>query len=309
MRAWIAIYLKGLAMGAADMIPGVSGGTIALIVGIYDRLVRAIASLDPRVLRHLLAIHRAQNRRRFGGRLLEMDVPFLLVLGAGIGTAVLVLSRVILAVFEAVPAHVNAFFFGLIAASAVVIFRDVRVDTPGRIGVSLVGFLIAFTIAGLAAKGTEGRLSVVFFVGAVAISAMVLPGISGAAFLYLFGQYEFLLGALRETVDGLVGLVLGGAGASFVDSGVVVGTFLAGAIVGLLTTAHIVAFALSRYKMATLAFLTSLMVGALRLPLEEIHAILGIPDPLESLTLLAVAIGGGLAVWALDRSTGSLEYV
>lgn len=309
MRAWISIYLKGLAMGAADIIPGVSGGTIALIVGIYDRLVTAIASLDPRVVTHLRRPTDPTARSAFFAELIDMDLPFLLVLGAGIGTAFLGISRVILIVFQAYPAAVNAFFFGLIAASAFVIYRDVSIDTPGRFVVSFIGFTLAFVVAGLAATGTDGSLPVVLVAGAIAISAMVLPGISGAAFLYLLGQYEFLLDALRGTVDGLIALVTGGSAGEFAESSIVVGTFLVGAVVGLLTTAHAVAFALSRYRIATLAFLTSLMVGALRLPLEEIHSELGIPGAIELAWLAGVALIGVLAVVALDRATGSLEYV
>lgn len=308
MRAWIGIYVKGLFMGTADMIPGVSGGTIALIVGVYDRLVKAIASLDPRVLTQLRGIHHPSTRQALFDRLRDMDLPFLVVLGAGIATAVIILSRVILAIFQAYPAHVNAFFFGLISASALLIYRDITLDTPGRVGVSLAGFLLAFFIAGLAADGGNGSLLVVFAVGAIAISAMVLPGISGAAFLYLFGQYEFLLDALRETVDGVVGFVTGENPASIGESGIVVVTFLVGAVLGLLTTAHLVAYALSKYRIATLAFLTSLMVGALRLPVDEVYRELGTPSVGIMLTLIAVAIVGMLAVAALDRVTESLQY-
>ena len=305
MHPWLAVYLKGVCMGAADIIPGVSGGTIALIVGIYDRLVTAIASLDPRVLHHLRHPGQQTHRQAFLDDLRAMDLPFLLVLGAGIGTAFIVISRVILIVFETYPAYVNAFFFGLIAASAVIIYRDVRVGTPGRIGVAIVGFSLAFVVSGLAAGGDGGTLPIVFGAGMIAISAMILPGISGAAFLYILGQYEFLLDALRTTVDGLVAINLTD---DVVDAGVVVGTFLIGALIGLLTTAHIVSWALTHYRQATLVFLVSLMVGALRLPIEEVHGFVGIPGPLEAGGLLLTAAIGILAVWLLDRATGSLEY-
>lgn len=309
MRAWLGIYFKGLAMGIADTIPGVSGGTIALIVGIYDRLVTAIASLDPRVLSELLEIHRAEARGQIVDEINRMDVPFLIVLGIGIMTAILVLSRGILIVFQTYPAEVNAFFFGLIGASAIIIYRDVELNTPPRVLASLVGFLLAFFIAGLAADGGNGTLPIVFVAGAIAISAMVLPGISGAAFLYILGQYEFLLDELHRTVDGVLSLLTGGSPTNLVESSIVVITFIVGAMIGLLTTAHVVSFAFDRYPVPTLAFLTSLMVGALRLPIEEIHGEIGTPAVMEASILLVIVILGALVVMGLDWATESLDYV
>lgn len=309
MRAWIAIYLKGLCMGAADMIPGVSGGTIALIVGIYERLVRAIAAIDPRMARDLLHLHRPAGRQRLRTNLVAIDLPFLLLLGAGIGTAVLGLSRIIIAALEAYPAEVNAFFFGLIGASAVIIFRDVTIDTPGRALIGFVGFTIAFVLSGAAADGLGASLPIVFIAGAIAISAMILPGISGAAFLYILGQYEHMLDALRTVTDGAIAFLTGGTESEFAEASLVVATFLVGAVIGLLTTARIVSWALARYRIATLAFLVSLMVGALRLPIEEAYAAVGVPSGLEWVGILfAAGIGAGL-VLGLDRATGSLEYV
>lgn len=309
MHAWLAVYLKGICMGAADIVPGVSGGTIALIVGIYERLVRAIASLHPATLRHLLAVHTRDGRTAFRADLREMDVAFLLVLGLGIMTAVLVVSRVILLAFAAYPAHVNAFFFGLIAASAVLIGRDVSFASVRRLLVALGGFGVAFVVSGTAAGGGAASLAMVFLAGAIAISAMILPGISGAAFLYILGQYEYLLEALRTFVDASLAVLVGGSPARATDAGVIVGTFMIGAVLGLLTTARIVSWALANYRMATMAFLVSLMLGALRMPVIEIRSAVGMPTGLEAGTLALVGIVGAAAVLALDRWTGSLDYV
>lgn len=309
MHAWLAIYLKGVCMGAADIVPGVSGGTIALIVGIYERLVRAIASLHPRSLRHLRTVHTQAGRSAFLDELYKMDVGFLLVLGLGIMSAVLVVSRVILFAFTTYPAHVNAFFFGLIAASAVIIGRDVTFTTTRRLLVALAGFTVAFVVSGTAAGSGAANLPTVFLAGAIAISAMILPGISGAAFLYILGQYEYLLDALRTFVDASLAIIVGGSPARVLDAGIVVGTFMIGAFLGLLTTARIVSWALAHYRMATMAFLVSLMIGALRMPVIEIRTAVGMPGVLEGLTLVLVVIVGAAAVLALDRWTGSLEYV
>lgn len=297
-------------MGAADMVPGVSGGTIALIVGIYDRLIGALAGADPRLLRHVPYLHRRSRRREFIGGLRAMDIGFLLALGAGMGTAVLLISRVIGIALEAYTVPVYAFFFGLIAASAVVLFRDVHLDTIGRLATAVIGFSVAFLIAGATGTDGGGGLVGVFVAGAIAISAMVLPGISGAVFLLLLGQYEFMLEALTETIDGVLGLLVGaGPNEALIEAGFVVLTFLVGATVGLLTMARIVGWALEHHRMATMIFLVSLMVGALRLPTEAIIADVGAMT-VGTIGMVGLWIGIGMgSVLILDYYSDTLTYV
>lgn len=308
MRQWLSIYTKGIFMGAADIVPGVSGGTIALIVGIYPRLVNAIASLDPRVLLDIPALVSPDGRSDVVAKLQSMDLPFLIVLGAGIATAFVVLSRFIQLAFEGYPALVNAFFFGLIGASAIVLSRDMSLATPGRTLVALAGFSIAFIVAGIASGDGNGSLPVIFLAGAIAISAMVLPGISGAAFLYLLGQYYYMLSALQAFLGGIRTLLTGGGSTDLIESGIIVGTFMAGAVIGLLSTAHVISYALATFRRATIVFLVSLMVGALRLPIEEVYAETGIPDGMTAVSIVVVASIGVLAVLALDYTTGGLTY-
>lgn len=307
-RRWLGIYLTGVCMGAADMVPGVSGGTIALVTGIYERLVTAIAALDPRVIAEFPAVRTAAGRRRLRETFVGMDVPFLLVLGAGIGTAVLVLSRLLEAAFEEHLVVLSAFFFALMAASAAIIYRDVTLETPVQYAAGAIGIVIAFALSGVAESSGGGSLPFVALSGMIAISAMVLPGISGAAFLYVLGQYEYLVGALNDFIDALAGLLVGGDVAAAVGPGTVVVAFMAGAVVGLLTMARVVKWALSRYRIATLAFLVGLMVGALRLPVEEAAAETTRVTPgLVAAIVAAGAIGAG-AIVVLDRYTGSLDY-
>lgn len=308
MREWLSIYLKGICMGAADIVPGVSGGTIALIAGIYDRFVAAIAGLDPRIITLVPGLTSADGRRRFKARLVEMDVHFLIVLGAGVVTAFLILSTVINAAFNAYPAVLNGFFFGLIAASAVVIYQVTDVDTPGRIGALAFGAVLAFLVSGAAEPGGEASLPLVFLGGAVAISAMVLPGISGSAFLYIFGLYQYMLGTLSAFIDATLGLAGGGSIDAVVDPGVPVVAFMLGAIVGLLTMARVVKRALERNRMATLGFLVGLMVGALRMPVEQAAA----ATDVWTAGLLAAVVGatlvGAAVVLGFDHYTDSLDY-
>lgn len=297
-------------MGAADTVPGVSGGTIAFITGIYERLIDALTTLDPRVVGHVPRLHRAQGRRDLLADLREMDLPFLIVLGLGMGTSVVVLSRFVHTALQVARTGTFAFFFGLIAASAVVLFDHLSVDTLGRAGAAVAGFLLAFTIAGASSTGLFGHaLPVIFVSGTVAITAMVLPGVSGAFILLLLGQYEYLTGVLEEFVDGLIALVASGEPLQSVATGAtIVAVFGVGAVIGLLTVAHLVKRALERYRTATLTFLVSLMVGSLRLPVVEIGSSVGAWTGAAIATVVAgVAVGGG-AVLLLDFYTDDLEY-
>lgn len=308
MREWLSIYLKGVCMGAADIVPGVSGGTIALIAGIYDRLIAAIAALDPRILASLPGLASTEGRIRFRDELIEMDVPFLLVLGAGVGTAVVLMAQIIEAAFEAYPAVLNGFFFGLIAASAVVIYRVTDVDTPGRMGALLGGAVLAFVVTGIAESDGQASLVLLFVAGSIAISAMVLPGISGSAFLYIFGLYQYLLGTLGDFIDALVGLLGGGSINAVLGPGVPVVVFLLGALLGLLTMARIVKHALERNRMATLAFLVGLMVGALRMPVEQAAGATEVWTPGLATAVLVATLVGAVVVLGFDHYTDSLDY-
>lgn len=308
MRTWLSLYVKGFFMGAADSIPGVSGGTIALITGIYERLVGAIAAADPRIISHLLRIHDADDRAVVREMLEAMDLGFLLVLGAGIATAIVATTRVVELAYQGYPGFTYAFFFGLIGASAIVLYRHVSLDTPGRIGAAIAGFAIAYVIAGKSAGGLAHSPLVIFLSGALAVSAMILPGVSGAFILVLLGQYTYLSATLHDFVDALVALVMGGDSAAALVAATTVVTFLGGALVGLLTISRIVNRALKSYHEATLAFLVSLMVGALRFPVKAVVATREtwiLSD--VALVLVSVLLGAG-AVLALDYFTDDLEY-
>ena len=308
MRELLAVYLKGFSMGAADVVPGVSGATIALIVGIYDRLIRAITAIDPRSFRPVLRPHDPDARTQLWTELERMDIPFLLTLGLGISTAIVILSRVMHEAATTYPVPTYGFFFGLIAASAVVLYGEVETWTAGRVAVSLVAIVLAFLITGITAGGASHGVLMVFIAGAVAICAMVLPGVSGAFFLLILGQYEYMTGVLSEFVDGLIGLLNGDALAPVLEAGSVVAVFGVGAVIGLFTMAHAVGYALDRYRAATLAFLVSLMVGALRLPFVEVTSNLG-TSPAGTPTIAVVAgLIGAAAVLLVDWYTDDLEY-
>jgi len=311
LRELAGIYLRGLGMGAADAVPGVSGGTIALITGIYERLIGAVTAVRPARLRRILGGLRPESRPDAIAALRELDVVFLLALGAGIATAVVSVLRAISVLLETNPVETYGFFFGLIGASAVVLFGEVSLATRGRQVAAAAGFLVAFLLSGYAAGALGSSLPVVFLAGAVAVSAMILPGVSGSLLLILLGQYERMSAALSRFTDTLVGLLDGGGVDAVVDAGVPVVTFMAGGVVGLLTIAHSVRWALDRYREATLAFLVSLIVGALRAPVEQTSLELaatgtGWSTTVVGLFLLFAVVGAG-AVLVVDRLAGGIE--
>jgi len=311
LRELAGIYLRGLGMGAADAVPGVSGGTIALITGIYERLIGAVTAVRPARLRRILGGLRPESRPDAIAALRELDVVFLLALGAGIATAVVSVLRAISVLLETNPVETYGFFFGLIGASAVVLFGEVSLATRGRQVAAAAGFLVAFLLSGYAAGALGSSLPVVFLAGAVAVSAMILPGVSGSLLLILLGQYERMSATLSRFTDTLVGLLDGGGIDAVVDAGVPVVTFMAGGVVGLLTIAHSVRWALDRYREATLAFLVSLIVGALRAPVEQTSLELAATGTGWSMTVVGLfllfAVVGAGAVLVVDRLAGGIE--
>ena len=308
MREAVVVYCKGFAMGAADVVPGVSGGTIALIVGIYDRLIRALTAIGPRALAPARRLHRSDGRAALRDELVGMDAPFLLALGLGMVTAVVVLANAMHVATTRYPVPTYAFFFGLIAASAIVLYGEVDVRTPRRIGVALAGVVIAALVTGATATGAAHGPLIVFVSGAIAICAMVLPGVSGAFLLLVLGQYEYMTGVLSDFTGALVATLNGESLQPVIEPGTVVAVFLAGAVVGLFTMAHAIRYALDRYRAATMTFLVSLMVGALRLPVERVDGSLG-ETAANSLAAAVVAgVVGAAIVLLVDRYTDDLSY-
>ncbi|AKH97998.1 DUF368 domain-containing protein [Halanaeroarchaeum sulfurireducens] len=307
-RELLTVYLKGFAMGAADAVPGVSGGTIALITGIYDRLVGAIAALDVAgargLLRDVVGSRDPAARRSAIRRASVMDLPFLIVLGVGVVTAALTAANVI---EWAVGAHAGptyAFFFGLIVASVIVLRGELVLTSPAGWAVALVGFGLAYLVSGLSGGAIGSGPVVLFLSGVIGISAMVLPGISGSLILLTLGQYETIVGA----VDALT------AAAFALDPGLAVAplttllVFATGALVGILSFARIVAWALTHHRVQTMTFLVALMVGALRAPGDRVLAATPEWTPVVAGGLVGWAVLGAVAVLGLDAMTDEITY-
>ena len=190
--------------------PGVSGGTMALITGIYERLINAIGNIHVHTLQHLIR----GDKKAFWDGVRAADPFFMGTLIAGIGVAALIMSQLILFLLNRYAVETYAFFFGIILASSVLIFAEID-HRGGKIIAYLVGgFAVGFIIAGLNPASLGHSLPVLFFTGAIALCAMILPGISGAYITLLFNQYEYLLNAIHtlalpELITYMAGGIIG----------------------------------------------------------------------------------------------------
>ncbi|MFT4868756.1 MAG: putative membrane protein [Colwellia polaris] len=297
-------YLKGMAMGAADAVPGVSGGTIALITGIYERLIDAVAGLTGQKLIYTAKIL-DKDRQSFYRQLKDLEIPFLTVLGAGVLSSLLIVLNLMHYMISSFPVETYGFFFGLIAISALVLYSEVDLSSLRSKLAGLTGFMAAFLLSGYAATSIGNSLPVVFLSGAVAVSAMILPGISGSLILVILGQYEYMTAALSRFTDAVINIREAGVG-NVAENAPPVVVFVSGGVVGLLSIAHLVKKALDKYRKATMTFLVSMIVGALRAPVEEVNVHLA-EQGVEWITVLpefiSAAVLGGIMVFILDYRT------
>jgi putative membrane protein len=310
VRELLETLVVGLCMGTADAVPGVSGGTIALIAGVYERLIAAITALTPRRGLRAVAAFLPTDGGFFdedGCRALrELDVWFLGSLGVGVITAVVLVTRAVHVLDEAAPVVLFGFFFGLIAASALVLAREIDLGERAPAAALLGGAVVAAVVSVQSAALSGGGLLLVFVGGVVGVSAMILPGISGSLLLVILGQYTRLSGELSAFVDALAGLVRGGSTDALFGPGSVVVTFVVGGVVGLLTISRVVRGALDRNRAVTLAALVGLVVGALVAPVAEIQSRVGF-DLLIAGEFALAAVGGAAVVLLLDRYAVDLE--
>ncbi len=256
MSSWIGFFLRGMGMGAADVIPGVSGGTIAFIVGIYERWIDALKRLDIEALRLLF-----QGRWHRLWR--HIDGNFLVPLFAGIGTAVLLLSKVIKYLMAAHPVPLWAFFWGLIAASAWMVRLRIRRWNATVLLIFFGGMAFAAWISAMAPTQRPGSYLELFGSGAVAISAMMLPGISGSYILMVLGKYEQAIHSVAAVADWLKSL-LGGGGMPFPSQEVgVLVALMAGILLGFVVFSRLLSWLLHHHHDPTLAALMGFMLGSL----------------------------------------------
>ncbi|WP_105901287.1 DUF368 domain-containing protein [Vibrio gangliei] len=231
-------YLKGIAMGAADVVPGVSGGTIAFITGIYDTLLGSIRKVNPSLLG-------LWKREGFKAVLTHINAGFLAALFGGILTSILTLAKLISWLLVTHPIPLWSFFFGLILISVVHILKQVDDRRLIHVLFLVAGIAFAYTITVLQPLDLQPTPLNLILAGAIAICAMILPGISGSFILLLLGIYPAILAAVKELNIGVLGL------------------FAVGAVCGLLSFSHLLSWLLNKHRSATLVFLTGLMMGTL----------------------------------------------
>ncbi len=279
----LRVALKGMAMGAADVVPGVSGGTIAFISGIYPTLINSLSAFDGTALRLLL-----------GGRWVALaahiNLSFLLALAAGIATSAVTLAGLVSHLLATQPLPVWGFFFGLIAGSVLFLLRGQSLRNPGNAAALAVGCTIAVAVGMAPPLALVASLPVLFGAGALALCAMILPGISGSFILLLLGLYPTVVGAVAER------------------DLVVLAVFFAGGAVGLLSFSRLLHYLMARYQSRILLLMSGFLLGSLtivwpwRHPLSEgVDAPRGnltpdsfgqlYGDPQLVLTALAMAVG------------------
>ena len=246
LKDYLTISIKGACMGAADVIPGVSGGTIAFITGIYDEFVGSIARIDAEAVRLLLRGKLREFWKHINGW-------FLLAIAAGIGVSVVSLAGLMQMLLVSFPIQTWAFFFGLIVASSIFILRGIS-GWKALEGVLLAfGAVLGVTVCTLSPTQTPDALWFIFLSGAIAICAMILPGISGSFILLILGKYQYIMGV----ISGLA------SGEDFAQNLLVLTVFLAGAMVGILGFSKFLHWLLGRWNKETLIVLAGFIIGSL----------------------------------------------
>ncbi len=238
----LILFLKGMFMGAADIIPGVSGGTIALITGIYDELIESIESINLDVFKDIIS-------GKFKQGFSKIRFDFLIPLILGIGTSIFTMARLMNYLLEEQSLYTWSGFFGIILASAYVISKHFKLTLMRGLNI-LIGAIVSYMIVGLVPVNTPNALWFMFLAGAIAICAMILPGISGAFLLLILGKYHYITELLKDPLN--------------LEHLVILGTVALGCLVGILGFSKILKIVLENWHSGTMAFLTGMMLGSLR---------------------------------------------
>ncbi len=240
----LLIVLKGFAMGMADIVPGVSGGTIALVTGIYDDLIRAISSVDKTFFGHVFQF-------KIKAALNHININFLLPLMVGILTAVISMSRLMHYFMSDFPIYTWSLFFGLILASIFYVGRTINNWKRARhLAGIMFGTIIGFAVVSLIPVQTPETMLFIFLSGFIAIIAMILPGISGSFILLILGKYLFVTSALKDPTS--------------IASLEIIVVFAFGCLLGLLSFSKILNFLLQHFHNLTMSVLTGFMIGSLK---------------------------------------------
>ncbi len=238
LKEYFVIALKGIAMGAADVVPGVSGGTIAFISGIYEELISSINQVNIKSIKLL-------KTEGFASMWKAVNGNFLISLLIGIAISVITFAKVIRHLLETQPILIWSFFFGLVLASIFYVAKQITRWNFGSVFLLLLGAFLAYFITTLTPQNADISYPYLFLSGALAICAMILPGISGSFILLLLGVYKPVLDAIHDKDFKILGILM------------------AGAVVGLLSFSRLLKWLFDHYQNLTLAALTGFIIGSL----------------------------------------------
>ena len=245
----IKIFLKGVLMGASDIMPGISGGTIALITGIYDKLINSISNIKLLFLKPLIK----GNITEFKKQLLEeIDFEFFIPLGLGMVLAMILMAGFINYLLGNYAAFTYSFFAGLILASIFILYKQLDAFNIKAITVTIIFAILAYIFVGLNPMQASHSLPILFISGFIAICAMLLPGISGSSLLLLLGQYEYMINVIHQI--SLIEII----------------TFVIGAGLGFMSMSRVIKYMLENHKQLTVATLIGIMLGSMRVPAQHI---------------------------------------
>ncbi len=272
-------------MGVCDLIPGISGGTIAFITGIYERLINAVKAFSPALFLSfclVLISPKKENKQQLKENIKKLDLHFLMTLFAGIITAILLGSRLIKHLLEHHLSYTLIFFIGLILASSKIIFDNIKNHKFKNVSFGIIGLFIGIVLNFIAPKEMILNYFYIFIGGFFAVSALFLPGISGAFILVIMGMYEFIIDSLHHVIKNLDYLFV----------------FFMGAVSGAFTISRVISFLFRKDKCKTLYFLLGLVIGATSIPLRKVYetAIFSLPNMMVMLFIFLISISVVLMV-------------
>ncbi|MCY4401519.1 MAG: DUF368 domain-containing protein [Candidatus Poribacteria bacterium] len=274
----LRLFVNGFLIGIANIIPGMSGGTLALVLGIYERLISSLRNIGLQTIKRLLGIFTFKKNAidTFYVELRRIDFGFLMILGVGAAAAVLASTELIVYLLDSQHDATYGFFFGLVLTSILIPVRMLRGFGWRELLILLVsGTLIVFieemkknaaggaSVTGDSLEMSIGTLAIFFGCGAIAISAMILPGVSGSFLLLAFGIYFPLLTTIKEFMEGIPTIFRGEISQLFFNNFLTLVVFALGCLLGLLAFTRLLNYLLDRYRNLTISFLIGLMVGSL----------------------------------------------
>lgn len=248
----LGLIARGIGMGAADVVPGVSGGTIAFITGIYEEFLETISNLS-------FGLFKTWKQEGFKAMWTAMNGRFLLSIFLGIGISIVSFAKLLKYLLEHHEILLWSFFFGLILASVWLMGKTIEKWNFGAIAGLLLGAVVAYLITIISPAGESQSLGYIFLCGSIAICAMILPGISGSFILLLMGAYTTVLGSVSGAVDALKAKDW----SLLTDHGVLIAIFMAGCLVGLIAFSKLLNFLFKKQKNLILAILTGFLIGSL----------------------------------------------